>query len=213
VQVVRSLVHDAPAGHDAFWRAIDDTLHIWVNSDLDSVARQRYITQARREHGLDVRRRAAVPWLIGAGGLHGGIRNKALAASVGGTAVAIGLGAMLLPTVLDQSDPELRPRQPAIAAPPPAYSTPPAAEKPKPSTRPKPASPRHEKERGNASRPAAGNTGGYPVEVTPPIDLPGAPIVETPPTDLPPGHAGLLRHLCVRLDLIARVRVGCSVQS
>ena len=53
---MRPVIRAAPAGIESFWMVDPhdpDLLAIHVNGDLDQVARQRYIDQAKAEFGID----------------------------------------------------------------------------------------------------------------------------------------------------------------
>jgi hypothetical protein len=100
---VKVKIHTIPADAQSFWREIGDTLHIWVNDDLDELARHRYVQQAKREYGVteERRRRRLIPLLPIRYGDTASAPTAATAVAVGGSVLAVGVAAaMVLPSVL-----------------------------------------------------------------------------------------------------------------
>jgi hypothetical protein len=201
---------------EALWFVVDDVLVIALADSLDDVTRRRYITQAKREHGIEERRRRLIALIPLAGGHMGG-HSKTTAAAVGGGIVAVGVAAAaVLPFALRDDNPPapaphaagpVTPGTPKQHSHPPTRSTP-----PEPPGRPTPTS-----SRSPAARPGTGPlrhpvkgalrtsselTGvKHPIRSIAPTVVPSIPAVASPP--------GRRQGLCICIRLVVRVRIGC----
>lgn len=187
----------APEGVKAGWIVGDDTLIIVVSDDLDPVTRQRYIAQAKAEHGIEsTRRRPTIPLLLPAGGFHGASpARKATLAGVSVVAAAGIAAVVILPAALDSNTNSVE-RNPSAASPaPPQPSQPPRGHRPTPAPSNPPRRPGTPAGR-PPTVPAVQHlrlhlpTRGVPASVTAPRHVPGVPAlppkVPVPEAPTPP---------------------------
>lgn len=185
------VVRDAPDGIRAQWFVSDngDVLIIEVSPQLNKFSRRQYIDAALDEYGIEPGcRRRLLPVLPVVGGSHAAGHSNALTTTaVAGTgAVAVGIAAVILPTVLHHSDAAAH-RRPTAAAPAPTGPATPGK-----SARPPATSPRLPKPSGSAQPVAATvpSTSAVRTPVSVPIrrvSISLAPRTRTPgiPTRLP----------------------------
>jgi hypothetical protein len=201
---------------EALWFVVDDVLVIALADNLDDVTRRRYITQAKREHGIEERRRRLITLIPLAGGHMGG-HSKATATAVGGGVVAVGIAAAaVLPFALRNDNPPAH--APHAAGPvtpgaPKQHSHPPAhSSSPEPPGRPAPTSSRHPAARngtGPLRHPVKGalRTSSELTGVRHPIRSLAPTILPSTPAIAPPSRPRQGICLCIRL--VVRVRIGC----
>jgi hypothetical protein len=210
---------DAPEGIEATWYVAHGTLFIALATDLDQITRQRYIMQAKAEHGIEsTRRRLTIPILLPAGGFGAASpARKATVVGVGAVAAAGIATAVILPAALGGNTNAVQ-RHPSAEAPAPRK---PAASRGMPSPSHPPTSPPPGSQ-APAPADSPDTAGGLPVvrHVTS-STLPGlkparvlprvAPSVTVPIVSHPPDQdRPLLKHVCVTVDLLTHVRVGCG---
>lgn len=120
----RVITRPAPDGWEALWRIEDGTLVVYLAPELDDIARQQFVQEARRTTGGKQRRVAAplIAAMDAAQGVHRATRQHTVATLTTGAAVT-GLAAMfILPAVLPTTHaPTSHP-----------HGTPPAAAQPTP---------------------------------------------------------------------------------
>jgi hypothetical protein len=220
---------DAPDGIEATWYEAHGKLFIALATDLDEIARQRYITQAKREYGIEERRRRiAIPFIL-PGLRHGASQHKTAVAGIAvGIAAVAATAAVMVPAALDSNSTGAR-RPPAHAAaapsgpvagggpsrirptspePTPSRISPSTPAKSQPTPAPSHASP----------RPRAGGDGKTLPSLEVPSTFPSLP-VDIPPTSPPPitkptvsvtiPPPGTRRRICIRIDLGIEARIGC----
>lgn len=117
------VVRVAPRGIEAGWfKVVDDDgspkrLIVLIREGMDEVTRQRYIDQARREAGIERRRRGLIPLLPIGWGRTASSHNAATTAAISGGILVVGVAAAtVLPAVLTD-DNQSQARHPRAAAP------------------------------------------------------------------------------------------------
>lgn len=209
---------DAPDGVEATWYEAHGKLFIALAKDLDDVTRQRYITRAKREHGIEERRRrVAIPFILPAAGHRTAGQQTAVGAgAVVVAAAVVAAAAVMVPAALDNNSNQVS-RRPAQAAAPPARPGPsgkprkptnpssppvppkPSAESPQPPAR----TARHGHANPLSSLDAPTSLPSVPVHV-PPVVKPTVPVTATTPEER--------RRICVRIQVVIQARIGCGTR-
>lgn len=195
-------IHRARDGVAAQWLVADETLHIYLNDDLDEVTRQRYITEAKAwANNQGQHRYRRLPLLLPVsqvGHLRSAIANHPAVAGAGVIAAAAGItAAVTLPAVLNEDNSNtIHRHRPAVAAPPTpgpdgpvtADPAPPHAETTGDQAEPQTRAHETARKRSSPTSPVAGLVSGQAVKV-PPVALPppiSAPTGGTLKVDVPP---------------------------
>jgi len=210
-------IREAPEGIEANVYTTGDTLVIELAGDLDEVTRQRYITQAKAEHGIEsTRRRIAIPFLLPAGGIrHVSPKRQAVVAACAAVLVAGVAAAAIVPTAFDSDAGQRHPPAAAPAprqTPPPQHAHPlvtppdvdPSTDTPPPARSTPPPERTTPTERATSGKaPALEPSMPRPVR-PPPVKAPPVKVAPTVPPRTP------LHRVCLTVDLVTHIKVGCG---